>query len=72
MRQGRSLTDWAAEIERQAQTKRDFVVDSREMALTTIVDREVSEELPDFGGFGASGDSGTKGDGGLPGTDIPF
>lgn len=37
-----------------------------------VVDRDVSEELPDFDGFGAPGTSGTEGNGGLPGTDIPF
>lgn len=37
-----------------------------------VVDREVTEEPPDFDGFGASGNSGAEGNGGLPGTDIPF
>lgn len=32
MKQGRSLTDLAAEIVRQAESKRDFIADSRRLA----------------------------------------
>ncbi len=37
-----------------------------------VVDREVSEELPEFDGSGASSSSGTEGNGGIHGTDTPF
>lgn len=33
MKQGLSLSEWAAEVERQAQAKRDFVVDTRQAEL---------------------------------------
>lgn len=32
MKTGRSLQDWAKEIERRANAKRDFMVDTRSMA----------------------------------------
>ena len=39
MKTGRSLTDWASEIERQANAKRDFVVDIRQLSITEPYDR---------------------------------
>ena len=39
MKTGRSLTDWASEIERQTNAKRDIVADSREITITDPHDR---------------------------------
>jgi hypothetical protein len=46
MKQGRTLTELAAEIERQAAAKRDFVVDSREMSMIASSDHTGREGEP--------------------------
>ena len=60
MKTGKSLTAWAQEIERQANTKRDFVADTRNISLTLPIDRaedarafaageDLAREDPDHG-----------------------
>ena len=47
MKQGKSLTDLAAELERQHKTKRDFITDTRELELVPRLISQVGEAKPE-------------------------
>lgn len=44
MKTGRSLQDWAKEIERRANAKRDFMVDTRSMEIGFREGEQIEQE----------------------------
>lgn len=54
MKQGKSLVDLAAEIQRRAEAKRDFVADTRQLVLVPTPDNGVTLRVDKFGDFAPS------------------